>query len=52
MPIMVDTEVAKIVGKIISDGESEPSDVLSAITDDGINCTLVAFITKNMVIAY
>ena len=33
---MNDKRVAKIVGKIISDGEVEPKEVLSANTEDGI----------------
>ena len=51
-PIMVDKRVAKIVGKIISAGEEDPSEVRSAITEDGIICMLVALITKNILIAY
>ena len=33
---MVDMRVDRTVGKIISAGEIEPSEVLSAITDEGI----------------
>jgi hypothetical protein len=33
---MVETKVAKIVGKIISDGEEELKEILSAKIDDGI----------------
>ena len=36
-PTTEDKRVAKIVGKIISDGEVEPREVLSAKTEEGIN---------------
>ena len=49
---MVEIKVAKMVGNTISAGEVAPSEVLSAITEEGIICILVAFITKNIVIAY
>ena len=52
MPIIVDKRVVKSVGKMMSDGEDEPSVVRSAITEDGISWMLVAFITKNIVMAY
>ena len=51
MPIIVEDNVAKIVGITISDGLLAPSEVRSAKTDDGMICTLVAFITKNIAIA-
>ena len=50
-PITVDKSVAKMVGKTMLAGEEEFSDALSAITEDGIICTLVALITKNIAIA-
>ena len=34
---MVDKRVAKIVGKIISDGDAEPKEERKAKTDDGIS---------------
>ena len=37
MPIMVDKKVDITVGKIISPGETEPSEALRAITDVGIS---------------
>ena len=48
---MLDTKVVKIVGKIIDDGAVEFRLARSAMTEVGIICTLVAFITKNIVIA-
>ena len=51
MPIIVDISVDKIVGKIIFEGSVEPSEVLNARTDEGISCTLVALITKNIAMA-
>jgi hypothetical protein len=36
-PITVDKRVASAVGNIMSDGEREPKEVLSAKTEDGIN---------------
>ena len=52
MPIIVDKRVAKMVGKMMLEGSFEPSELLNASTDEGISCTLVAFITKNIAIAY
>jgi len=37
IPIIVDKRVAKIVGRIILEGKVEPSEVLSAKTDEGIS---------------
>ena len=52
IPITLESRVARTVGKIISDGVAAPHFILNARTDDGISCTLVAFITKNIAIAY
>jgi hypothetical protein len=48
MPTIAEIVVAIIVGKIISAGDVEEKEVLRAKTEEGINCTLVAFITKNI----
>ena len=48
---MVDKRVAKTVGKIISAGEEEFKLDLRAKTEDGISCTLVALMTKNIATA-
>lgn len=37
IPITVDKRVAKTVGKIISDGDAEFKEVLSAKTEEGIS---------------
>ena len=52
MPMTLESSVASIVGRIMSAGAAEPIEVRSASTDDGISCTLVALITKNIVTAY
>jgi hypothetical protein len=52
MPITLERSVAKMVGKIISDGDAEFIEERNANTEDGISCTLVAFITKNIAIWY
>ena len=51
MPTIAEIVVAIIVGKIISAGDIEFIVVRSPITDVGINCTLVALITKNIIIS-
>ena len=52
MPMILDNSVARIVGKIMSEAAAAPYFIRSAKTEDGITCTLVAFITKNIAIAY
>ena len=51
MPITLERSVARTVGRIISDGDAEPDCARRASTDEGISCTLVALITKNIVTA-
>ena len=50
MPTTVETAVARMVGRMTSLGESDPSEVRNASTEVGSSWMLVALMTKNMAI--